>query len=310
MRRRNFLFMAIACPLVRAQQNESDPAPPIFRTEVSLITVDAKVTGPGGDISSLNAPDFVIYDEDKAQTPTHFGRETTPIDLLLVLDTSDSMRPFLLELTPHVAEAVAPLRPGDRAGVMLFADRSEVVQPLTDDLKLIPRTTVNTIYKDGRGRSPLVNEALLSAAEYLRSQPATGRRTIIVLTNNDGVRGTVRDTDVLCALYAADSVTNVILVGAQEARPRTVGYRAASNRTPDVFLYAEKTGGDVVTGQEPARALREVIRQATTRYSLQYPAPPGEAGSHRTIRVELSSAARSRYPGATVQARSGYDIPK
>lgn len=294
-----------AAAIAAAQQPDPDVAPPVFRMEVSLITVDAKVTGPNGnDLNNLDASDFVVFDEGQRQKLTHFGRETTPLDLLLVIDDSTSMRPFLIELTPRVTDSLSPLRPGDRAGVMVFADRSELVQPLTDDLPLVPRTTVSTIYKSVRGQRTLLNDAILNAADYLKSQPATGRRTIIVLTGNYAEPGAVSDNDVIRALHAADAVLNVILIGAEPAR-----YNQRNPR-PDVTRFAAATGGDVVTGDEPALALRRVIQQATTRYSLQYPAPPGEPGSFRHIRVELGAAARARYSGASVQARSGYEVPK
>ncbi len=304
------VFMAM--PLLVAQKPDADAEPAVFRTEVSLITVDAKVTGRNGvDIGNLNASDFVIFDENKQQSVSHFGREATPIDLLLVLDVSSSMRPFLLELTPRVTQALSPLRPGDRAGVMLFASTSQLVQPLTPDLALIPRTTVNTIYKDGPGRSTLLNQALLSAAQYLKAQPTTGRRTLIVITDDNAVSGGARDNEVVRELHAADAVLNVIFVGANGAAPaKAQGYRDPSYSRPDVFRLAEATGGDVLSGDDPARALQRVIQAATTRYSLQYPAPGGDPGTFRRIRVELSPSALARYPGAMVRARSGYDVPK
>ena len=194
MKIRSILALVIAAPLMVAQVPEADTEPTVFRTEVSLITVDAKVTGrAGADVGNLNASDFVVFDENQQQKISHFGRESTPIDLLLLLDVSGGMRPFLLELTPRVTDALSPLRPGDRAGVMLFANTTQLVQPLTNDLALVPRTTVDTIYKDGPGRSTLLNQALVSAAKYLKSQPATGRRTIIVLTDNHALSGAARD---------------------------------------------------------------------------------------------------------------------
>lgn len=309
---RTILALLMLAPLTGAQQTEPESAPPVFRMEVSLITVDAKVTGrDGADIGNLSASDFVVFDENQRQNTTHFGRELTSIDLLLLLDVSSSMRPFLLELTPRVTDSLSPLRSGDRAGVMLFANRTQLVQPLTNDLIQVPRTTVSTIYKDGPGRTTLLNDALMSAAQYLKDQPATGRRTIIVLTDSAATSGTVRDDAVIRQLHAADTVLNVILMGVKGDIPKvTPGYRDPSNRRPELSRFAAATGGELVASDDPARALRRVIEQATTRYSLQYPSPGGEPGSFRRIRVELSGAAQARYPGAVVKARSGYDVPK
>jgi hypothetical protein len=229
----------------------------------------------------------------------------------MVLDVSPEMRPFLLELTPRVSQALEPLRRSDRAGAVLFAGRSEVIQRLTPELIQVPRTVVNNIYKDRFGRTTMLNEALVEASRYLRSEPAKGRRTIIVVTTNQGVRGAIPDQQVVRELLAADAVLNAVLVGDAANGPRTTAAFNDPNRTPpDVYRYAHETGGETATGEQPSRALRRIIEQATTRYSLQYPSPSGEPGTFRSVRVELSPKAQSRYPGAVVKARSGYEVPK
>jgi hypothetical protein len=49
-----------------------------------------------------------------------------------------------------------------------------------------------------------------------------------------------------------------------------------------------------------------MIERIRSRYFIQYPAPPAEAGVFRKIRVELSPAAQRRHPDATIHARAGY----
>ncbi len=293
-----------------AQDPNAETAPPIFRMEVALVNVDARVSdGEGKDISGLTADDFVVYDEGERQKITNFGQEATPVSVFLVLDVSPEMRPQLLDLTPKVTEALEPLRKGDRAGAMLFAARSEVIQPLTADLEEIPRKVVDSIYKTRYGRDTFVNEGLVDAARYLHSIPVSGRRAVIIITTNRGVRHLIPDDQVIHDLHAADAVLNAIIVG-PAAGPRTIAaYHDPASTPPDVYRYAKETGGDVVTGHAPAAALRRLIAQAMTRYTLQYPSPSGASG-FRHIRVELAPAARMRYPRAQVQARSGYDTAK
>ena len=50
----------------------------------------------------------------------------------------------------------------------------------------------------------------------------------------------------------------------------------------------------------------ETIERIRSRYFIQYPAPPAEAGAFRKIRVELAPAAQRRHPDATILARAGY----
>jgi VWFA-related protein len=292
-------------------QTESDAEPPIFRIGVSLVNVDAKVVGRDGkDIGGLDASDFVIYDEAERRTITNFGRESTPVEIVMLLDVSPEMRPHLLDLTPRVSKALEPLRPDDRAGAILFASRAEVIQPLTSELIEVPRKVVNNIYKDRFGRGNLLNDALMEVARYLKSEPAKGRRSVIVITTNRGVRAGVSDQEAIEELQGTDAVLNAIIVGG--GGPRTaMSFHDPAKTPPDVHRYAKETGGEVVSGEDPARALRRLIESATTRYTMQFPAPSdAQPETIRKLRVELSGAAQARYPGAVVQARTSYEVPK
>jgi len=117
-------------------------------------------------------------------------------------------------------------------------------------------------------------------------------------------------TEVLRALHEADAVLNAIVVGGIK-RPANPGrYSDPGNVSPDVYRFVENTGGDVIADDDSASALARIVRQIATRYHLEYPAPQAEPGAFRRIRVELTPAAQRRYPGAVVQARTGYYVEK
>lgn len=83
---------------------------------------------------------------------------------------------------------------------------------------------------------------------------------------------------------------------------------------------AKDTGGDVVfTGAMPPKIratphpnaeLRLVIQRMRRHYRMYYDRPPGKAGQHRRIDIELSPSARAAHPGARIIARKGYVIPE
>ena len=63
-----------------------------FRTGVELINVSATVTDASGRfVPNLRKEDFVVYEDGKEQTITHFNAERVPVSLGIVLDTSGSM---------------------------------------------------------------------------------------------------------------------------------------------------------------------------------------------------------------------------
>jgi Ca-activated chloride channel homolog len=296
-------------------QNPAEPAEdvPTFRTSVSLVKVDAKVAGRDGrSVNDLTKADFVVFDEGKQREIVDFSHEseTQPLRLLLLLDVSNSMSRLLGEMSTKAAEALRPLHTGDEVGVMVFASKVETVLPFTSELKSVPATIVDNVFKTTRGRDTYLNEALVSAAKYLDEQPAPGRRAILVVTDNEGARLAAKDADVLRALHDADVVLNAVLVGGAK-KPRAAGrYSDPATLPPDVYQFVSNTGGDVIADDDPATALARIVRQIATRYSFQYPPPSAEPGEFRRIRVELAPAAQRKYPGAVVQARTGYYAEK
>jgi VWFA-related protein len=303
---RNAIAAALGAAMIITAQTDDIPT---FRASVSLVRVDVKITGRDGrTVNDLGREDFIVFDEETPRDIVEFTRESDrqKLRLLLLLDVSGSMSRMLGEVAARASEALRPLESGDQAGLMVFADRAEVVQPFTTDVKAVPEKIVNSVFKTVWGRGTRINDALLAAAKYVGEQPGVGRRAILLVTDNEGARTSVADGEVIRALHAGDIVLSAILT-AVSTRSRSTGpYADPASRPPDVTAFVRNTGGDIVAGEDPATVLARMVREITTRYSLQYPAPQAEAGSYRKIRIELSPAAKRRYPNAMVQSRTGY----
>jgi VWFA-related protein len=304
------LFVLCAASAVFGQNEE----PITFRTSVSLVKVDAKVTTRDGrSINDLTKDDFAVFDEEASRPIVDFGSESQvePLRLLLLLDVSGSMSRTLGDMSAKASDALRQLKAGDQVGVMAFATKSDVVVPFTTELKSVPEQIVKSVFHGTRGRETYLNEALLAATGYLNDQPSAGRRAILVVTDNEGARATTTDSDVLRALHGGNVVLNAILVGgAKKARAASGPYANPGSAPPDIFKFVQNTGGDVIVEEDASVALGRIVRQIATRYNFQYSPPEASGGTFRRIRVELSPAAQRRYPGAVVQARTGYYVEK
>ncbi len=282
-----------------------------FRTEINLVKVDVRVSTPAGrNISSLTREDFLIFDEDAPQAVAHFASELEPLDLLLLLDVSNSMTRSLSAMAGKTREALAQLHDGDRVALMLFSTRSEVAQPLTEDFHQIQTQILGSIYKQSLGSGTLVNEALVMAAHYLQSEPPRGRRAILIVTDNQSARAAATSEQVLRALSDANITVNALVTGNSPQPPAANRYTDPTNTAPDVLQYTSRTGGEVLTGNSPAAGFRKIVESILTRYTVDYAAPATGSGYYRRIRVELSPNANARYPGAKVEARAGYYTTK
>src|SRR5258706_3369255 len=199
-----------------AQQSEppkKEDEMPVFRAGVTLVKVDIEVTGRSSvDISDFKQQDFKIFDEGALQEIAYFGRESEPLDLMLLLDVSGSMRRSLEEVAAGARVALAQLHPGDRVALMLFSRRAEVVQPFTDDFGGTQHRILDSIYKQNLGSGTLINESLIAAADYMKKQPVKGRRAILIVTDNEGLNYKSPDAEVVKSMYSADTVLNALIV--------------------------------------------------------------------------------------------------
>lgn len=298
-------MLLLAAGVTSAQPPEEQI--PVFRTDVALVRVDAQVVGKNGQpLADLQQEDFLIEEEGRAQPIAYFGRESDPLDVLLLLDVSGSMRKSLEELAGAANAALRALHPQDRAAVMLFSRRTEVAQDFTAQTAAIEQALRSALREGRLGAGTLLNPCLREAARFMADQPVRGRRAILVVTDNEGLNYQSPDQEVIDQLLAADTVLNALVVrNSKPAKPRTI---VNPDFTPaNIFGIAEATGGEALAARA-GNAFGPLLERMRTRYLLQYPAPQGGPSGFRRIRVDLSPAARQRYPGARVRARAGYTL--
>lgn len=294
---------------------------PVFRTGTAWVRVDVQAGEKNRLITDLTKDDFIVYDGDQPQPILYFGHESEPLDVLLLLDVSGSMRRYVEQMAANAREALSELHDGDRVGVMCFSRRAEIEEDLTTDRRRVISEIKDAVKENALGSGTRINPAILSAAQYMKEQaawgqaenggPRPGRRAVLILTDNESLNYLVPDDKVIQALLEVDTVLNAIVVGkGGRPKPPKPGEYVNPDFTPaDVFHIADETGGQAVQSQRADTSFRDMMESIRTRYSIQYRAPDTTApGSFRRIRVELSPEGRRRYPHAWVRARSGYIV--
>jgi VWFA-related protein len=287
---------------------------PTFKTAVSLVHVDAEVTGADGRIlTGFTKEDFRVLDDRKEQPILHFSSGEDPLDLILLFDISGSMKPKVQEVAAAAREGVQQLRPGDRVAVMAFNSRSREVLPFTDDLERVQRSIREDILGLRFGGGTFIQRAVSDAARQFLKQPRTERRRAVLIVTDDFGQRTQRESTVIRELWEADALLTGLIVrdsrvyAAQAIstvfNPYMVAMRAG------VRGIAEKTGGDFIRAADPGGGFEESMRRIRNRYSIYYAMPEAKPASRRTIRVELTRAASEKHPKARVRARTGYFTP-
>ena len=300
-----FLAAAVLCQNVARAQDVQ----PLFKSGATVVRVDVQVDDSGRLVNELTRDDFRIFDENTPQPMTHFGHEREPVSLLLLLDVSGSMTKSIDALARSSRQAMAVLKPDDKLAVMLFARNQKVTQEFTGDFEAVSRQINSAVNDKGLGSGTLINHAVVAAAEYMKENAATGRRAILVVTDNLGLNYQLNDEQTLKKLHGANTVLNAIVTGrARRPEPDPKGrYTNPDFTLSNVFSLSEETGGEAFRPGNLESSLGLIFDRIRNRYALEYSAPPtGAPGAFHKIRVTLSPEAQRRYPKAQLRARVGY----
>jgi len=265
----------------------------------------------GRIVAGLKASDFQVLDEGQPQKIAYFGRESEPLDLVLLLDVSGSMYRHLEQLADAARASLKQLYEGDRVAVALFARSTEIVQPLTEDLQAVEDQMHDAVHSRKLGSGTAINAAIVTTAQYLQRQQQRGRRAVLIVTDNVSLNYRVPDEEVIRQIYSADAVLNGILIGRQKRPEQRTSQFVNSNFTPaNVFKLAEQTGGEAVAAGRIGDSFPQMIERIRARYSIQFAASAGAPGAYRHLRVELAPGVRGKLRGAGIRARAGYYAPE
>ncbi len=271
---------------------------PVFHSTVSFVKADVDVyhRRSHAPIPDLQASDFEVFDEDQPREIVYFGKDSGPLDLVLLLDVSGSVREILPQIASSAADAPAALQPGDRAAVMAFTKTTALTQPLSGALRDIVRG-IRVAMSIRIGSDTDINQAVWAATDYLQSSGGTARRAILTLTDN------MQETHIPDALideqlsYAGVVLDGLLFRGA-------VGLPRITH--PGILGFARNTGGDVIEGSHLAERVGEMLQRIKLRYAIHFRPVETKSPQPRKIRIELTREARNRYPDAVVRARRIY----
>jgi VWFA-related protein len=299
-RARRWLLLGVAAlPAATAQDV-------LFRTGVSLVRVDAQVSGGAGGIDELGQEDFEIRDNGRLQHILYCSQDEQPLDILLLFDSSGSMRPAMRRLAVSAHTALSEMRKGDRVAVANFDADARIIGDFDDDLGQVEKL-VGRVVDLRFGGGTRILAAIDMATEYFAKHADPQRRHAILVFTDDYGQPSASEKSVIDHMWQSD----IVLCGLIIPTPTTP--RGGGAGTPDVeniLGVALKTGGETVEADDPGHTFREMLRRLRKRYSIYYAMPKGKPGSLRRVAVDLSPRGRSRYPDALVLARKGYLIPK
>lgn len=298
-------WAAAAClalaPLMPAQR---------FSVSVDAVRVDALVTNGNRPVPGLAATDFELRDSGVLQRIDALALEDVPLNVMLALDTSGSVKGAPLANLKQAATAVVGLlSPDDRAALLTFSGALTLQAEWTSDHARLDAAIASTEATGGTA----LHDAAYAAITLRDDRP--GRSLVLIFSDGDDTSGWLSGQAAIEIGRRNDAVVYAVgLRGASRVPDYRVDFR--SGLQPDVpnvlrmtlneqFLntLAVETGGKYIDAQRSDQ-LRDsfvrIVKEFRSRYLLTYSPRGVDAGGWHPIDVRLKGKQ------GKITARRGY----
>jgi Ca-activated chloride channel family protein len=272
----------------RAQIKVSTQTVPLYVT----VTDSAKRLVP-----DLLREDFEVYDNGKLQTLTNFDNQTTPINAVVMLDTSGSMT-LALDLVKQAAEEfLLRLLPEDKAKIGAFNDKLQVKPdvglPFTNNRDQLIRYLGDLDF----GYPTRLYDAVDFSITQL--EPIDGRKVVLVFTDGEDTASrisagaaTERARALEVMVYSV-GLENDYFNGNQRVRTSPDrGLRRLSDETGGGFFNLKKK-------DELGSTFTRIAQELHSQYVMGF-SPETLDGKVHKLEVRI------KRPGLTARARKSY----
>jgi len=276
---------------VRARKGYTAPVPPPVRVSIEFTGV-----GTGQIPAALTREDIDVFEDGVKQELDVFQEAVQPVTFVLALDASGSMKRNAARAQDAAREFIDAIRPEDRIGLIMFADKAESIHAPTDEREAIRAAIDNYVAEGGTALYDALYDSLAQLSK-MRDQ----RRVVVVVT--DGIDenaasngpGSLRTWDeVLDKLLQTEAAVYAVGIGSRVERDR-------------LRLLADKSGGaayfptDVTT---LAGDYQKILDELRRRYVLGYESTNRRRdGQWRKVEI------RPRQRDIEIRSRGGYYAP-
>jgi VWFA-related protein len=298
----------------------------VVKVDVDLVTIDALVLqkNTARIVGGLKKEDFLLYEDGTKQEITHFGQDSLPLSVLLLIDRGGCLDPFNAQVHRAASDAISRLKPADEVAVMTYHDTTRLLQGFTRDRSLI-EDALNRIPLHDEQADHCLNKLFADAADYMiRAGNPIGRRVVIAITGvtrnfdcPDGPSGKsaaqsiYESGSVVCGIIPKtgdQAVENGIMIWATRiGKLQGAAYL-------DIQTLANETGGEILEDKPEnlSTTFQTLMDHLRSRYNLAFVSSNKKRdGTTRKLRIDMAPTVQNPQSGKlVVKARRSYVAPR
>ena len=274
----------------------------LFFARADLVTLPVTVTNKRDEyVADLDARHFQIFENGRPQSLEFFQSTAAPLTLMLVLDTSASMKSTLPAIIQGAVGFIHDLDPDDVMSVIGFNEHVRVLQEFTRNQDALERAIRGAEIGSSTSFYNAVYVALKELERADIGEATTPRRRVLIVLSDGADNASLMPFEDVLETAAGTDIA-IYAIRLRELLPVS-----DPSSDPSRFLLrrlTEDTGGRAffpVTGRDVLRAFKAIRSELSHQYVLAYVSTDRtrSPGFHQlSVIVER--------PGAVARTRRGY----
>jgi Ca-activated chloride channel homolog len=252
--------------------------------DVELVPVTAIVMdGQNHYVKGLPKGAFRVFEDGRLQTISHFASEDVPLDIVLAIDMSGSMKDFAPKVKEVVKEFLKGLTARDQVTLLAFNDNIfPLVQNSTDSARRLE--AVDRLAPWG---GTALYDVIIAGIDSL--EPETGRKAMLVFTDAEDQDSHATLADAERRLQSSDVTLYMIGQGrGVKIDPLKKVMHQLADASGGRAFVTEKL-------EDLQRAFRELLEELSNQYVLGYtPTNSRHDGTLRRLKVEVDGRLKVR----------------
>jgi Ca-activated chloride channel homolog len=175
----------------------------VIKVDVALVNIPVIVSDKAGRyVPGLTLENFSLFDDGKPQKIEYLSTHETPLNIVLLLDTSRSAEEIIEKIRNAAWDFIKQLRPADRCMIISFDESARVKSEFTDNQKRLEGAIKRTVMSQKDGT--LLRDAIFVTVDK-ELVNVKGRKAVILLTDGKDLGSSVSKQELIYRLKESDA---------------------------------------------------------------------------------------------------------